>query len=256
LLPPNPIRITLSDTVPWQPFSFHFKQVYEGGYRYLDKCGEFMVQAINKLDFVPGDAQVIGAKLEKPEVGIKAAIDSNELTVTQEQPTDGKEFFQACEALANLAIELFQPGRVWANGFAYRTYWPFASPEAALKGSLSLGDAYQTELGKAFGMVASHKQLDYHFAAGSYELTVNIQPVTFERVAVAHYNPDFRASPQRRKWIDRQNKRADRVKTGVAHALMLLLDLVEHEPPAASLPKHFEQLLRARTSANDVFKIT
>ena len=104
-------------------------------------------------------------------------------------------------------------------------------------------------------MVASHKQIDYHFGAGSYELTVNIQPVTFERVAVARYNPDFRASPQRRKWIDRQNKRADRIKTGVGHALMLMVNLVEHEPPAGSLPKHFEQLLKAKSTANNVFKI-
>ena len=242
--------------MPWQPFSFHFKQVYDEGYRYLDKCGEFMIQAMNKLNFMPGEAQVIGAKLEKPELGIKAAVDSNELTLTQEQPNDDKEFFEASEGLAKLTIELFNPGRVWTNGFAYRAYWPFTSPEAALKGSLSLGDKYQTELEKVFGMVASHKQLDYHFAAGSYELTVNIQPVTFERVAVARYNPDFRASPQRRKWIDRQNKRADRIKAGVGHALMLLLDLVEHEPPSGSLPKHFEQLLRAIKSANEVFKIT
>jgi hypothetical protein len=215
-----------------------------------------MIQAINKLDFIPGEAQVIGAKLEKPELGIKASIDSNELTLTQEQPTDGKEFFEASEGLAKLATELFEPGRVATNGFAYRAYWPFTSPEAALRGSLSLGDKYQTELEKVFGMVASHKQLDCHFAAGSYELTVNIQPVTFERVAVARYNPDFRASPTRRKWIERQNKRADRIKAGVGHALMLLLDLVEHEPPAVSLPNHFGQLLTAIKSANNVFKIT
>jgi hypothetical protein len=213
-----------------------------------------MIQAVNKLDFMPGEAQVIGAKLEKPELGIKAAVDSNELTLTQEQPTDGEQFFEVCEGLANLAIELFSPGRVWSNGFAYRAYWPCSSPEAALKATLALGDKYQTELEKAFGMVASHRQLDYHFAAGSYELAVNIQAVTFERVAVARYNPNFRASPQRRKWIDRQNRRADRIKAGVGHALMLYLDLVEYEPPAVSLPKHFDQLLRAKSAANDVFK--
>ena len=144
-----------------------------------------MIQAINKLDFVPGEAQVIGAKLEKPELGIKAAVDSNELTLTQEQPTDGKEFFEACDGLAKLALELFEPGRVWSNGFASRAYWPFTSPEAALKGSLSLGDNYQTELEKAFGMVASHKQLDYHFGAGSYELTLNIADLSRRHVAGA-----------------------------------------------------------------------
>jgi len=215
-----------------------------------------MIRAMNTLDLIPGEIQVVGAKLEKPEIGIKAAIDSNELSVVQELPGDGKDFFGVCEGLSALAIELFEPQGVGSNGFAYKAYWPFTSPEAALKGSLSIGDKYQTELEKAFGMVASHKQLDYHFAAGSYELTVNIQPVTFERVAVVRLNPDFRASPQRRKWIERLNKRADRVKAGVGHGLMLFLDVIEYEPPESPLSKHFDQLLKARASANDIFRVT
>ena len=241
--------------MPWQPFSFHFKQVYDEGYRYLDRCGEFMIRAMNTLDFIPGDIQVVGAKLEKPEIGIKAAIDSNELSLVQEQPGDGRDFFEACEAVSALATELFEPRGVWSNGFAYKAYWPFTSPDAALKASLSIGDKYQTELEKAFGMVASHKQLDYHFTAGSYELTVNIQPVTFERVGVVRQNPPFRASPERRKWIERLNKGADRVKAGVGHALMLFLDLIEYEPPEVSLAKHFDQLLKAKASANNIFRI-
>ena len=126
--------------MPWQPFSFHFKQVYNEGYRYLDRCGEFMIRAMNTLDLIPGEIQVVGAKLGKPEIGIKAAIDSNELSILQESPGDGKEFFGVCEGLSALAIELFEPHGVWSNGFAYKAYWPFTSPEAALKGSLSIGD--------------------------------------------------------------------------------------------------------------------
>ena len=72
---------------------FSFQTDLRGGYRYLDSCGEFIIQAINTLDFVPGEAQVMGAKLEKPELGIKATVDSNELTLIQEQPTDGERIF-------------------------------------------------------------------------------------------------------------------------------------------------------------------
>lgn len=67
----------------WQPFSNHFRQTYEHGYRYLDLCGEFMVRAVTELDFMPGDIQVIGAKLEKPEAGIRASVDANQLVVTR-----------------------------------------------------------------------------------------------------------------------------------------------------------------------------
>ena len=214
-----------------------------------------MIRAIDEMGFMAGEIQVTGAKLEKPELGIKAAVDSDQLIVTQEQPDSGKDFFEACDGLATIATSLFRPRRVWSNGFAYKAYWPFSSPEGALKASLSLGDKYHVELAKAFGMVASHKHLDYHFAAGSYEFNVNIQPVTFERVAIARFNPDFRASPERRKRIERLNKQAERIKTGVAHALMIDLDLIENDPPDSSLRKHFDQLLKAKSSADELFKL-
>ena len=59
----------------WQTFSLHFKQTYEGGYRYLDRCGEFMIEAVERLDFIPGDIKPTGAKLEIPEKGIVANVD-------------------------------------------------------------------------------------------------------------------------------------------------------------------------------------
>src|SRR4051812_16046064 len=204
--------------VSWQPFSLHFKQVYEDGFRYLDKCGEFMIHAVDDMGFLPGETQVTGAKVEKPELGIKAAVDSADLTVSQEQPEGGEEFFAACEGLSALAIELFAPKAIWSNGFAYKTYWAFSSPEAALKASLALVENSQEELAKSFGMVPSHKHLDYFFAAGSSELQVNLQPVTFERVAVAHYNAEFRSSPRRKQQVARLNQRADRIKGGIGHA--------------------------------------
>jgi hypothetical protein len=176
--------------------------------------------------------------------------------VSQEQPDGGEEFFLACEELSGLATGMFEPRAVWSNGFAYKAYWAFSSPEAALKASLTLVENSQEGLAKSFGMVPSHKHLDYSFASGSSELQVNIQPVTFERVAVAHYNPDFRSSPGRKEQIKRLNQRADRVKGGVAHALMLHLDMVEHEPPPPpGMRRHFDQLMKSISIATDIFRI-
>jgi hypothetical protein len=242
--------------VGWQPFSNHFRQTYEQGYRYLDSCGEFMVRAVSELEFIPGDVQVTGAKLEKPEVGITAAVDTNGLVVTQEQPgSSADEFFRTCESLAGLAMELFRPPRIWSNGFAQKTYWTFGSPDAALKASLALAGNWQSELSKKFEMSASHKRLDCHFRSGSYEFRITIQPVTFERVAITRLNPPFRASPEQRQRIDRLNKRADRIKPVAAHALMMDLDLIEYEPPQSALRKHFDQLLQLAKTADKLFQI-
>jgi len=215
-----------------------------------------MVRAVDQMDFVPGEIQITSAQLQKPEAGIKAAVNSSDLTVAQEQPGDGRDFFGACDGLARLAMELFRPRGVWSNGFMCRIYWPFNSPESALRASLVVGDEYQVTLERTFGMKASHKHLDYHFAAGSYEFRVNIEPVTFNQVTVARFNPQFRSSPQQRRRIERLNKQAERLKGGVAHALMLNLDLIEYEPPEPpDLERHFEQLLKAKKSAIEQFKI-
>jgi hypothetical protein len=215
-----------------------------------------MVRAVDKMDFVPGEIQITSAQLQKPEAGIKAAINSSDLTVAQEQPSDGNDFFGACDDLARLAMELFRPRSVWSNGFMCRIYWPFNSPEAALRASLAVGDEYQVTLERTFGMKASHKHLDYHFAAGSYEFRINIQPVTFNQVTVARFNPQFRSSPEQRRRIERLNKQAERLKSSVAHALMLDLDLLEYEPPEPpDLKRHFEQLLKAKKSAIELFEI-
>jgi hypothetical protein len=241
--------------VAWQPFSNHFRQTYEHGYRYLDECGEFMVRAVTELDFISGDIQVTGAKLEKPELGIKAAVDSNQLVLTQEQPLEGNDFFDACQSLSDLAIELFEPTKVASNGFAQKLYWAFPSAEAALKASLVLLDARQAELSKEFGMTASHKHLEYHFKSGSSEFSVIIQPVTFERVVRTHFNANFRSSEEQQRRIDRLNKRADRVQDGAAHALMMDLDLIEYDPPSSSLRKHYDWLLQLKKPADKIFKV-
>lgn len=116
-----------------------------------------MVRAVRQFDFMPGETLVTGARLEKPEKTIRAAVDSAQLVVTQEQATDENDFFKDCDNLSTLATELFQPARIWSNGFAQKLYWPFSSPEAALKASLGLASDYHNKLAKEFGMSASHK---------------------------------------------------------------------------------------------------
>jgi len=94
-------------SMAWQTLSLHFKQTYEGGYRYLDKCGEFMIAASDKLKFIPGDAKPTGAKMEIPEYGVNMACDANSLAVSQELPPEDDEFFVGvCSGSVELALHV------------------------------------------------------------------------------------------------------------------------------------------------------
>ncbi len=210
----------------WQTLSLHFKQTLEGGFRYLDRCGEFILEAVERLNFVPGETKPSGAKFEIPELGLKATVDTTELITVQEIPGEETDtFLKTCVDLVALVHKHFTPKRVVKNGFAAKYFVGFANAEAALQASLKFGDDYHQELGKVLGMV----------------------PVTFEKLASFRRAATFKASRDEKAQVERHNMSADRTDRIPGHAVMLELDLIEFDPPKDALEKHFQELLRLRS---------
>jgi hypothetical protein len=241
----------------WKTFSLHFKQTFEGGYRYLDRCGEFMLEAVEKLDFISSETKATGAKMEKPEKGIVATIDTLELVVRQDLPEDGgQNFFKSCEQLAELAARHFSPKRIQKNGFAEKLYWPTTSPQAALKASLTLGDEFHNSLAKSIGMIPSRKGWDCHFSSGSMDFHIIVQPVTFEKVTLHKHTADFQASRQQVQRVERLNANTRRFTQDFSHALSVDLDLVEFDPPEQSLRRQFDELKQKSAILVKLFQIS
>lgn len=229
----------------WQTLSLHFKQQYDGGFRYLDRCGEFMLAAVEEMDFLPAETKPSGAKLEIPEHGFTAGVDTLELVAAQDMP-DGDEFFlKTCIGLVELTDNHFKPTRIIQNGFAGRFYWPIPNVDALLASSLRFDGDGPMELGKKLGMVPAHQRLDFNLTSGSMDLHVVLQPVTFENVSINRQTAKFKAPPIFQRRAERHNKAADRFNIPLSHALMLEVDLSEAEPPQASsdsLKQHFQQM--------------
>jgi hypothetical protein len=240
----------------WQTLSLHFKQTLEGGYRYFDRCGEFMLEAVERLNFVPGEIKPSGAKLEIPERGLTAAVDATELIAVQEVPgEETNSFLKTCIDLVALAHKHFTPRRVVKNGFAMKSFVGFANAEAALRASLEFGDKYHQDLGKVLGMVPAHKRLDYNFTSGSLDLHVLVQPVTFEKIASFRRAANFKASRNEKARVERHNLAADRTGGIPGHAVMMELDLIEFEPPQDALEKHFQELARRKSVLQKQFGV-
>jgi hypothetical protein len=229
--------------VKWQPFTLEFRQPLEGGYRYLDRCGEFMFQAENRFHFMPGETKVTGANLEMPEEGMTATVSPQELTVHQEYALDdGKLFFSTSEALSNLLREIFQPSRIPQNTFGSKTYCPMDSADGALEATLGLGDKYQTEFGKLIGMSPSYKSVDYSFSSGNRLLHVMVRAVTFNTITTQRVTAGFHASNEQVRRAERLNKKADRIGKDLKYGLLLELDLTEVDPPEGKLLALFSDL--------------
>jgi hypothetical protein len=47
----------------WESFSLHFKQVFDGGYKYLDSCGSLMLLAEERLGLMTEDVKPSGCKM-------------------------------------------------------------------------------------------------------------------------------------------------------------------------------------------------
>ena len=92
-------------------------------------------------------------------------------------------------------------------------------------------------------MGPEHKKLDCGFTSGSKDLQLTLEPVTFERVNLPLRNVAIRTTAKEKNRIDRLNQFAQRIGSGLSHALVLTLDLMENDPPkSAPLDKHFEEL--------------
>ena len=242
----------------WQTLSLHFRQTYDGGYRYLDKCGEFMLAASERLNLVPGEAKPTGAKMELPEQGVHVDCDSVfiALSVVYELPTpDGAFFINLCSGLAELVTEHFRPKGVAKNGFCIKSYWNISNVEDMLAATLGLGGDYHKELGKVLGLPPWHKRLDYTFSAGSKDLHLLLHPATFERFNLTKQTPGLLASKHEKSLVDRRNVFAERLVGIGPHALLLEVDLVENEPPTAvGLDRHFNELGQYNESLRKTFK--
>jgi hypothetical protein len=233
----------------WQPFSLHFKQSYDGGHRYLDRCGEFMVIAEETLNLMPDDAKPTGCKMSLPESGLAVVLDSAELAVTQEfYRDDGVEFLDLCQSLADLVREMFRPRHVESNGFASKAYCAFPTPEGAMAASLQIGSVLPADLSRVVDMPARQGNIDYYFEAGSLDLHLQIHPVTFQSMTVQRFTPPPKSTERQKRRYERLNKKADRLDSSLRHGLVMELDLIEFNPPNDPLARHFA-LLRQKGEA-------
>ena len=240
----------------WEPFSLHFKQAYDGGYRYLDRCGQLMLRAEEVLHLMPEDANPNGCKMALPESGITVGLGPSELAVTQEFASDcGAKFIDVCEVMSKLALELFEPRSVESNGLASKTYWGTGSSDAALAASLQMVGVGPAELAGVVDMPARQGRVDCHFAAGSMDLHFQVYPVTFQSLTVQRFTAPPLATAAHRRRVERLNQRADRIDPSLRQGIMMELDLIEFEPPAGPLVKLFEELQRKERGLQERFGI-
>lgn len=235
--------------------SFHFRQNIDGGYRYLDKCGEFLAVAEKEFDLIPDEANPQGGVMSHPELGIKVHISATEIQVIQEYPpndakdlNDGKDFLDICLQVSSLFFELFKPRSVHRNGFDAHLFYPFVSIKDSFKKSLTYCGEYEKMLAKMFDMVPNYKNLEYSLTSGSRELVFKIKNISLENISSSILPVPARASKKQIQKFSRREKEIEKfAKIDKPYGLLFVLDLMEVDPPiqdqTENLKDHFTELM-------------
>lgn len=153
-----------------------------------------------------------------------------------------------------LVDTFFSPSRICSNGISFRSCWALETPEDSLEASLSVNPDFSKCLAKKLGMAPSHQNVNVHFSSGSKELTVEVVPITLERINIQRHNAPFRATDRQTRLAERRNKKSARLsELSAAYALSLNVDLVEFDPPETDLTRHFEMLKNYREQLRQEF---
>jgi len=240
----GPLIMAKPSASTWRILSRHFRHQYELGFRYLDHCGEFMFRLVDELDFIAGDAQPTGAKMEHPDLRIQLELNVSGLSVSQNSPKDeqSEEFFRIVDAASAMAAELIKPQTIFYSGFATKLFQPYSSEDQVCLRSLAAFPRSDQELGEALSMNLRHQSVAYVFNSGSYDLQVSCKPISFNSARPdPPQNYGFRATEAQKRRVDRINASAAQEQP-CGYALLLEADLREWNPPLDGLQQQYAEL--------------
>lgn len=236
-------------------YSLTFKQNFLGGYRYLDRCGEFLLRAEDEMGMIPsGDQSPSGGKMEHPESGLKLEFNTTFFRLTQDEPKKESVFTDYVTYFSSLYSALFTPRSIERNGVALQSFIHFDDLAVAERESLVGGSIEEiVSVAKAVGMVPAARNREYHFKSGSRHLTIKTFPATFEKVQSVLKNSAGRATAKRQEVVARQNIVAKRVmEQTLKHALFFDFDLIEDNPPEDGVSSLIAELLEKETATIDL----
>jgi hypothetical protein len=229
----------------WQDLNLHFKLRYDSGYRYLDRCGELMLMLEQEYDFVPTETIPSGAKLELPEHRIFIELDTTELRIRQENPSDkGDALVKYSEILSQKILEFFEPALPTSSGFASKSYRLLNSEKETYEASIYVDGEIHRKIADELCLSPYNQELHHVFHSGSYELQFNLKSVALNTPQRMTHTPGFNPSERSKKIVDRKNAALEGlVKPFSGYGILLELDLREYQPTTKDFSNHFKLLM-------------
>jgi hypothetical protein len=214
----------------FQEWQLLFQQVYDGAYRYYDRCGEFMSLLRSKFGFMPLNITPNTCDMDEPGEALRIQANAEGLIIITSNPQKRKSFLEVIDFACTQATEMFEPFRVHQNRMNVSSYHKTLTQEESFEMSLRQLPESVTDLAQALEMVPLSQNFAFTFSSGSRVLTFTLQPVVTNITAAQRQLAQFGAAKSVIEHLAKRENLAKEIQPP-SYGFGFDTSLIENEPP-------------------------
>jgi hypothetical protein len=211
-----------------------FEQVFDGGYRYLDRCGEFMETVRKELNFMHVSVNPAGCDMESTDSSIRLQASIDHVLVTSTEPNRGPALVKVADFSCITAARLFQPFNVEHNRVTLSSVITTNTLEESFGLSVSLFPSLSAELSGFLDLPPLNQDLNVAFESGSHRVHVHLYPVAVDVTSQERRLPALGYPKAQGQHLLRKAKKLEQTALRPTYALNLEISVVESDPIAES----------------------
>jgi hypothetical protein len=230
----------------WDEWQLQFEQIYDGAYRYIDRCGEFIASVRQELGFMPSGVNPMVCDMDHPDLGLKLQASSENLTLTSWKPSDSEDFILAGEAACRKAVELFQPFSVHQNRLTSRSCWFTRTLAESHELSIGFLNRDGAEVAEMIGMTPANHETAWTFQSGTRQVALKMTPIALN-VTVGERRLPAPVTPKSVATFLEKKERQLQTMRPPSYGLSLEISLIELQPIRSfSLREYFDGVVKYR----------
>jgi hypothetical protein len=240
-----------------EEYQIQFDQVYDGAYRYLDRCGEFMAIAREAFGFTPVSVNPSGCNMEALEIALQLRGSSDMLGLLCTQSQYASSLIEAADFCTGVAIDLFEPLSIVHNQIISRSIWRTDTLEESYKLSLVLGQETPVDhFSEILQMTPLNQEFFFSFQSGTHKVHVRFQPISINITVAERKLPLPGTSKAYQEHLLKKERSLQESSPRPGYGLGIEVWVVENDPPSkGAIKKLYATLSDYRKRILDDIKI-
>ena len=210
--------------------TLQFQQVFDGAYRYLDHCGEFMDTVRKELNFMHLGVNPSGCDMESSDSSIRLQASIDNIVLTASEPDGPKQLVKTADFCCSAARRIFQPFSVEYNRLTLSTHIRTATLEESFRLSLEYLPGVPQDMSKALDLSPYNQDLNFVFQSGSHRIQVHLYPAAINLPMQERRLPVLGYPKTHGKHLLRREKKLEQAPQQPFYVLNLEISVIENDP--------------------------